>query len=184
MFYIKHIFLKTTSIKTIHNFNKISSIFILLNLDIPWLNNLMIIVLTMEFLVLAIIGATYASVLFEPLAQSVRNMRRVNNRSTYTNVNSFKRKIKRSSKIKLARPKVKNRKNRMQWQPEQTIATLTAFNMTPEQRAAGARPHKTANTVCFNESYSNEEPPPYSAREKGSRRKKLKLKLRSFFKIN
>ena len=54
----------------------------------------------------------------------------------------------------------------MQWQPEQTIATLTAFNMTPEQRAAGARPHKTANTVCFNESYSNEEPPPYSAREK------------------
>ena len=42
----------------------------------------------------------------------------------------------------------------MQWQPEQTIATLTAFNMTPEQRAAGVRPHKTANTVCFNESYS------------------------------
>ena len=101
MFYIKHIFLKTTSIKTIHNSNKISSIFILLNLDIPWLNNLMIIVLTMEFLVLAIIGATYASVLFEPLAQSVRNMKRVNNRSTYTNVNSFKRKIKRSSLLSI-----------------------------------------------------------------------------------
>ena len=57
----------------------------------------------------------------------------------------------------------------MQWQPEQTIATLTAFNMTPEQ-SCWVRPHKTANTVCFNESYSNEEPP-YSAREKGSRRK-------------
>lgn len=141
----------------------------------------MIILLTMEFLVLAIIGATYASVLFEPLAQSVRNMRKVNNRSTtYTNANTFKRKIKRSSRIKLTKPRVKSGKNRMQWQSDQTMTPFT----TTGQRSTGVRPRKTTNAIWINETCADEEPPPYSAREKGTRRKKLKLKLRSIFRIN